>query len=104
MFGILNVLGEKLMKLHFGEYKLIVFIYSVVLALTVAFAVAAMFASAFATAYIVFVVGGVLFMLSDLILSGTYFGEGKDRPVDYFTNHFAYYASQCVIMSTILLI
>ncbi|MBQ6381123.1 MAG: hypothetical protein IJJ41_05965 [Clostridia bacterium] len=104
VFGILNLLGEKLMKLHFGEYKLIVFLYSVILALTVAFAVAAMFASGFERAYIVFVVGGVLFMLSDLILSGTYFGEGKDRPVDYFTNHFAYYASQFVIMSTIMFV
>ena len=25
-------------------------------------------------------IGGVLFLISDLILSGTYFGKGKDRP------------------------
>ena len=104
VFGVLNLLSEKLMKLHYGEYKWIVFLYSIVLALTVAFSVAAMIASGFNKAYIVLTVGGVLFMLSDLILSGTYFGEGKDKPVHYFTNHFAYYASQFVIMASILCI
>ena len=104
VFGVLNLLGEKLMKLHFGEYKWIVFIYSVILALTVAFSAAAMIVSSFDKAYIILTVGGVLFMFSDLILSSTYFGEGKDRPVDYFTNHFAYYASQFVIMASIMCI
>ena len=104
VFGVLNLLSEKLMKLNFGEYKAIVFLYSIILALTVAFSAAAMFTTGYEKAYIVLTVGGVLFMLSDLILSGTYFGEGKDRPVDYFTNHFAYYASQFVIMSSILFI
>ena len=103
VFGVLNILGEKLMKLHFGEYKLIVFIYSVFLALTVALSVSAM-KIGFELPYILMTIGGVLFMISDLILSGTYFGEGKDRPIDYFTNHFAYYASQFVIMSSILFI
>ena len=31
--------------------------------------------------------GGVLFALSDLVLSGTYFGEGKERPVDLILNY-----------------
>ena len=49
-------------------------------------------------------VGGVLFLLSDLILSGTYFGEGKRRPVDIVTNHVAYYAAQFVIASAVMFI
>ena len=103
-FGVINILAEKLMKLHYGEYKWIVLLYSVVLALKVAISVAAMITSAFHKAYILLSAGGVLFMLSDLILSGTYFGEGKDKPIHYFTNHLAYYASQFVIMASILCI
>ena len=49
-------------------------------------------------------VGGLLFLLSDLILSGTYFGEGKRRPVDIITNHVSYYAAQFVIASAVMFI
>jgi len=41
--------------------------------------------------------GGLLFTISDLILSGTYFGKGKERPVDIITNSVSYYAAQFVI-------
>ena len=41
--------------------------------------------------------GGLLFTISDLILSGTYFGKGKERPVDIITNSVTYYAAQFVI-------
>ena len=47
-------------------------------------------------------IGGVLFVISDLILSGTYFGVGKNRPVDIITNHVSYYLAQFVIASSIL--
>ena len=39
----------------------------------------------------------------DLILSGTYFGEGKNRPVDIVTNHVTYYIAQFVIAGSLLL-
>ncbi len=42
-------------------------------------------------------IGGVFFVISDLILSGTYFGEGKNRPVDIVTNHVTYYMAQFII-------
>ena len=42
--------------------------------------------------------------ISDLILSGTYFGEGKDRPVDVITNHAAYYIAQFIIATSIAFI
>ena len=47
---------------------------------------------------------GVFFIISDLILSGTYFGEGKNRPVDIITNHATYYLAQFIIASAILFI
>ena len=49
-------------------------------------------------------VGLVFFLISDLILSGTYFGEGKDRPVDVITNHAAYYIAQFIIATSIAFI
>ena len=53
-------------------------------------------------ALVVMAIGGALFIISDLILSGTYFGEGKNRPVDVITNHVSYYAAQFVIASAVL--
>ena len=49
-------------------------------------------------------IGGVFFAISDLILSGTYFSTGKDRPVDVITNHATYYIAQFIIASSILFI
>ncbi len=47
-------------------------------------------------------IGGLLFLRSDLILSGTYFGVGKDRPVHIVSNHLLYYLGQYMIASGIL--
>ena len=44
-----------------------------------------------------FFIGAVLFAVSDLVLSGTYFGEGKERPVDFILNYVAYYGGQFLI-------
>lgn len=104
VFSVLNLLSAKITKYVFGDYKFIVFLYTIFLSLTVALSAAAMILTHFDRPYIVLTVGGVLFMLSDLILSGTYFGEGQDKPFHYFTNHLTYYAAQFVIMSSILLI
>ncbi len=41
--------------------------------------------------------GSVFFLVSDFILSGTYFGSGKSRPVDIVTNHVTYYIAQFAI-------
>ena len=47
-------------------------------------------------------IGGCLFATSDLILSGTYFGKGKERAVDIATNVATYYAAQFIIAFSIL--
>ncbi len=46
--------------------------------------------------------GGILFLLSDLVLSGTYFGEGKNKPSYVVVNHALYYGAQFCIASSIL--
>jgi hypothetical protein len=42
-------------------------------------------------------IGSILFAVSDLVLSGTYFGKGKDRPVDIIFNYLTYYPGQFLI-------
>ncbi|MCH5199215.1 MAG: hypothetical protein J1E34_09965 [Oscillospiraceae bacterium] len=96
--------GEKAMKLHYGKYKIISTVYGGILFFMAAFAFFSALFGGFAqnTHLIVMSAGGVLFIISDLILSGTYFGEGKNRPVDIVTNHVSYYASQFVIAAAVL--
>ena len=40
--------------------------------------------------------------VSDLILSGTYFGVGKERPVDLALNYLSYYPAQFLIASALV--
>ena len=47
-------------------------------------------------------IGGIFFIVSDLILSGTYFGEGKERPIDLISNIAIYYIAQYVIAFSVL--
>ncbi len=49
-------------------------------------------------------IGGVFFAISDLILSGTYFGTGKERPIDLALNYITYYAGQFLIASALVFI
>ena len=46
-------------------------------------------------------IGSILFALSDLVLSGTYFG-GKERPVDIILNYLTYYPAQFLIAFSLL--
>jgi len=97
--------GEKLMKLNYGRYKLISTGYGALMFFMAAFALfSAVFAGINENKHLVMLfIGGVFFIASDLILSGTYFGEGKNRPVDVITNHAAYYLAQYIIAATLLL-
>lgn len=98
--------GEKAMQLRYGEYKLISTLYGALLFFMTAFCGFNAFFSGVAENkhLLVMAIGGVFFIISDLILSGTYFGEGKNRPVDIITNHATYYLAQFIIASAILFI
>jgi len=98
--------GEKAMKLNYGSYKIISTVYGGVLFFMAAFAFfSALFGGlADNTHLVVMAIGGVLFIISDLILSGTYFGEGKNRPFDIITNHISYYIAQFVIAAAVLFV
>ena len=49
-------------------------------------------------------IGSVMFAISDLILSGTFFGEGKDRPIDIIGNYIFYYGGQFLIAYSLVLL
>ena len=91
--------GEKAMQLHYGDYKIISTLYGALLFFMTAFAIfTALFSGVKENMHLLVMgIGGVFFVISDLILSGTYFGEGKNRPVDIVTNHVTYYMAQFII-------
>lgn len=90
--------SEKLMKLDYGEYRLIVSVYSAFLVSLAAFSFSLAKLHNFENTGLNIILGGsVFFMISDFILSGTYFGQGKNRPVDIVTNHVTYYIAQFAI-------
>ena len=100
-----NALIEKPMKLHYGKFKPIVIAYGITLFAMV------LISGSLALNYSwkelplnLLFIGGVFFAISDLILSGTYFGTGKERPVDLILNYLTYYAAQFLIASSLVFI
>ncbi len=94
---------EKPMKMNYGRFKPITVFYTFIVAF-MAFlcgGLAMMNDFKIVTLNLMFA-GGIFFALSDLILSGTYFGVGKRRPIDIITNHGAYYAAQFIIASSLV--
>lgn len=49
-------------------------------------------------------VGGILFTLSDAVLSNMYFKEGGNTKPNVVINHTLYYAAQFIIASSVLFI
>ena len=93
-----NLAIEKPMKLSFGKMKPVVVAYSFLLFLTVLLSGSlALLHRWSAPTLNLFFAGSVLFAVSDLVLSGTYFGVGKDRPVDIVLNYLSYYPAQYLI-------
>lgn len=104
LISVGNLLLEKPMKLKFGKFRLIVFLYVAFLSLTMASAIVAAIVSGFKPLWVVMSIGAVLFTLSDMVLSGMYFGEGKNTKFNVILNHTLYYAAQFLMAATILFI
>lgn len=100
--ALVSLLMEKPLKMRYGKFKWIVFLYSFTLALTMTMAMTMAYITGFEDMWTVMSVGGLLFLLSDLVLSGMYFGEGKNTPFNIILNHTLYYAAQFVMAATIL--
>ena len=99
------ILLEKPLQLCYGKFKPISFVYGFILIFMTLLSGSFAYMNGFENMTLNFMfAGGVFFLISDLILSGTYFGEGKNRPVDIVTNHVSYYIAQYLIASSLLFI
>ena len=95
---------EKPMKLSYGKFKGITAGYTAVFGLSVAASLLSYLYAGRSPQALVMNIGLVVFLLSDLVLSGTYFGEGKDRPADIALNYIFYYGGQFTIALSLLFI
>lgn len=100
--GLVLIL-EKPMKLSYGRMRLIVLIYGFCLFSTVSVS-GLLWLEHREPALCLIFIGSVLFAVSDLILSGTFFGNGKDRPVDIISNYLFYYSGQFLIAYSLVLL
>ena len=98
-----NALLEKPMKLHYGKLKPVVIAYGVILfSMVLVSGSLALSRGWQETPLNLLFAGGVFFAISDLILSGTYFGVGRERPIDLALNYITYYAAQFLIASALV--
>ncbi len=103
--GFVTVALEKPLGLVYGNFKRIALVYGMLLFSTVFVSGGIAFMYSFSNLSMnVFFAGAVLFALSDLVLSGTYFGKGKDRPVDIIANYILYYGGQFMIAYSLSLL
>ena len=98
LMSVGNIILEKPMKFNFGEYRLVVFIYGCFLFSFAALVVSLNIVTGFSSTTLFVLLGAaIFFVVSDLILSGTYFAVGKDRPIDLVLNALTYYVAQYLI-------
>ena len=102
VIAVIAILLEKPLKMRYGKFKWIVFLYSLTLSMTMTMAMVTAVITHFQTMWVVMSVGGLLFLLSDLLLSGMYFGEGKNTKFNVVLNHSLYYAAQFIMAATVL--
>ena len=103
--SILTILLERALKLNYGKMKMICFGYALCLFGTFAFSLMLAIQNGFQILSLnMLFIGSILFAISDLVLSGTYFGEGKERLIDFVLNYSTYYAAQFIIAFALLFI
>lgn len=102
IIGIGTVASANIMKVHYGAYRKIVAIYCSFLAMTTVVSLIAAITTGFQKGYVLLAIGAVSFLLSDAVLSNTFFGRGKDKGYHFFINHFLYYAGQYLIAASVM--
>ena len=115
LVGAINHFLSKKMGMNFGKFDLLSFIYSVVTMLTVTCSLNATTMLGFLPVingepipealprYLTMFAGTALFAISDLILSFVFFKEGENKARNVILNHTIYYASQFVLVLSILM-
>lgn len=105
VFALITVFGErKILKVHFGKFKPIAASYTAVLGFVTAFTICCAISDKNNTGAKIMAVGEILLIISDMILCGTYFGEGKNNKKYVLANHIIYYISQYLIAYSIVCI
>ena len=98
------LISEKPTKQHFGEFKITVMLYGLVVAGMAGVSMVAAICTK-QPRFICCAIGGVMFLLSDLILSPMYFGpKEKNNPTNFFINHLTYYIAQYLLAFSISLV
>lgn len=95
---------EKKMSLNYGLFKGVTLVYGTVLIACPVYNLILCFITGFAEFYLGLFIAGICFLASDLILSGTYFGKGKDKAVHIISNHILYFLAQFIIAYIIYII
>ena len=100
-----NLMLEKPMKLNFGKLRGVVVLYGILLFSTmfISGALSLLHGWREMPLNLIFA-GSILFALSDLILSGTFFGSGRDKPVDIALNYLSYYPAQFLIALSLMFV
>ncbi|MDR3263567.1 MAG: lysoplasmalogenase [Clostridiales bacterium] len=95
----------KIMKFDYGKFIVPASAYSLLLIFFTAVSIAALIEGSWEIqpAAVILTVGSICFLLSDMILSMTYFGGKKGR-IFIISNHILYYAAQFLIALSIGLI
>lgn len=98
LIGIAVLLLAKPLKLDYKDMKWIVYLYSVTLFSTPLTALSLLISHQWQnTTLLMMFIGGVFFAISDLVLSGTYFGKDHEKPLDFILNYLTYYPAQFII-------
>lgn len=101
---IIIMLAEAPLKMVYGSYKTIIFAYSICLSMALAVSVAMAIVSKFNIIWVIIAISRILFFISDIILSGTYFSQGKKGSFYIITNHVSYYLGQFMLAGSLLLL
>ena len=102
IMAVVTLLMEKPMKLNYGNMKITVLVYAVLLFSMTGTAISMSILHKFASTSLIFLtIGGALFAISDLILSEAYFGGKEDSPYVSIFNIATYYSAQYLLASAI---
>lgn len=96
----LVLMTEKPMQLNYGKFRIISSIYAFVLSLITFLSLWIGIREAI-NGFIIFGIGMVSFLISDLILSQSYFGR-KEKQWMIYTNYIFYYLAQLLIVMSLL--
>lgn len=96
LIATIILLIAKPLKLDFSKFKVQVFVYSFLVSLVAVLSLAVCF---FVNGFAIFAVGTMLVLISDMVLSFTYFGEVKHQKTLVVINHVLYYIGELFIMA-----